>query len=168
MGKKLVMFVCLAFLTMGAFAQQNNDERRREGFERFKKEREAFIKEELKLSDVEAKAFLPLVDQLQMAKFQANEELRTELRKLWQARRDGKAVADADYKKIVELSAQVKIKEAELEAEYIEKFLKVVSAEKIYLYQRAEQEFARKRTEQHRSPDRPEGQRPQGDRPGRN
>jgi hypothetical protein len=123
------------------FAQQN-DERRRADFEKFKVQREKFINKAMSLTEDEAKVFWPVCNELQAKKFELNRTLRTEIHKIRQAKRDGKTVSEADYKKVIELNASVKVKEAQLEEEYVAKFLKVLPGEKVFLYQRAEQQFA--------------------------
>ena len=140
-GLTLAILFCFVSMNFALLAQQNN-ERRRENFEKFKAERKEFISKAMDLTDGESKSFWPLCDELQVKKFELNKTLRAEINKMRQARRDKKKISEADYKKIIELSASVKVKEAQLEEEYVNKFLKVLSAEKVFLYQRAEQQFA--------------------------
>jgi hypothetical protein len=140
-GLILTVLFCIASLNGALFAQQNN-ERRRVDFEKFKAQREEFITKAMALTEDEAKVFWPICNELQAKKFELNRSLREEIRKIRQAKRDGKTVNEADYKKVVELSASVKVKEAQLEEEYVAKFLKVLPGEKVFSYQRAEQQFA--------------------------
>ncbi|MDR0540591.1 MAG: hypothetical protein LBH19_00075 [Dysgonamonadaceae bacterium] len=138
----IVLLVCLAGNASGVFAQQRpSDEDRKARFERFKAEREEFISKAMKLTDDEKKAFWPLCNELQLKKFELNKTLRDEMRKINQARRANQAVAEADYKKAIELSSRVKVQEAQLDQEYASKFLQVISAEKVFLYRQSEQNF---------------------------
>ena len=139
-GLVLVILCCFMSLNFAVLAQ--NNERRKENFEKFKAERKEFISKEMKLTDDESKAFWPLCDEYQLKKFELNKDLRAEINKIRQAKKDKKTVSEADYKKVIQLRASVKIKEAQLEEEYMNKFLKVLSAEKVFLYQRTEQQFA--------------------------
>jgi hypothetical protein len=143
MKKRLLFTVlfCLASLSSALFAQQN-DEKRKADFEKFKAQREAFINKAMGLTDDEAKVFWPVCNELQAKKFELNRTLRAEIRKIRQDKRDGKTVSEADYKKVIELSASIKVKEAQLDEEYIGKFLKLIPAEKVFSYQRSEQQFA--------------------------
>lgn len=50
---------------------------------------------------------------------------------------------EADYNRVIDECLEVKIKEAELEKEYYEKFRKILSPEKLYKYRDAEFKFAR-------------------------
>ncbi|MDR0508100.1 MAG: hypothetical protein LBH32_14990 [Dysgonamonadaceae bacterium] len=141
-----IILLCFSGMNVALFAQDNqsNDKKWKENFEQFKAEREEFISKAMNLTEDESKNFWTLCNELQMKKFELNKALHAELRKVRQAKRDNKTVSDADYKKIVELNASVKVKEAQLDEEYVAKFLKVVSAEKVYLYQHAERQFANK------------------------
>jgi Spy/CpxP family protein refolding chaperone len=143
--KKRVLFaiiICFASVNMSLFAQRDDD-RKKEKFEKFKAERTEFISKAMNLTEEEKKDFWPLCDELQMKKFELNKPLREEIHKILKARKADQTVTEADYKKVMELSAQIKVKEAQLEQEYYTKFLKVITAEKLFLYQRAEQQFGK-------------------------
>jgi hypothetical protein len=143
----LIAFImCLASINTCLFAQQHKqtDEQRKARFEAFKVEREAFISQTMKLTDDEKTAFWTLCNEYQIKKFELNKTLREETRKIYQARKNNQTVTEADYKKVIELGVQVKAKEAQLEQEYTEKFLKVIPAEKVFLYQNSERQFGEK------------------------
>ncbi|MDL2222475.1 hypothetical protein LJB98_00065 [Bacteroidales bacterium OttesenSCG-928-M11] len=156
MKKVLLFSVLFIFTTLSsnAFAQNDSDNKRKESFEKFKKERRDYIVKEVGLTEDEAETFLPLCDELQIKKFEAGKDLREMRHKIRENSRNGNKTTEAEYEKLVKLNASVKVKEAELEKEYIDKFLTVVSSEKVYRYQRAEQEFARKMVEQRSHKDR--------------
>jgi hypothetical protein len=143
MKTKIMMTVlfCLASLNSALLAQPG-DEKRKADFEKFKAEREAFINNAMNLTEEESKTFWPVCNELQAKKFELNKALREEIRKIRQAKREGRAISEADYKKAIELSAAVKVKEAQLDEEYMAKFLKILPGEKVFTYQRAEQQFA--------------------------
>ena len=151
--KKSVLFAiifCFAGINSGLLAQQQQTSGdRKVRFEKFKAEREAYITETMQLTDDEKKAFFPLCNELQMKKFELNKTLRQEIRKINKARKDHQSVSEAEYKQVIELSAQVKLQEAQLEQEYITKFLQVVPAEKVFLYQKSEQDFGTKMVREH-------------------
>ncbi|MCL1937815.1 MAG: hypothetical protein FWF52_05420 [Candidatus Azobacteroides sp.] len=138
----IALLICASCVRLSAFAQQS-DESKREGFEKMKAERKEFVSKAMNLTDDEKNAFWPLCDELQMKKFELNKPLREEIRKIMKAKADNQTVSEADYKRVIEMSVQVKLKEAQLDQEYIEKFLKVIPAEKVFLYQGAEQQFGK-------------------------
>ncbi|MDR0865465.1 MAG: hypothetical protein LBO74_11115 [Candidatus Symbiothrix sp.] len=139
-GLLFTIMICLASISL--FAQQT-DNKKKEQFENFKVEREEFISKAMKLTADEKKEFWPLCNELHLKKFELNKPLREEIRKIHKARKANQPVSEADYKKVIELAVEVKKKEAQLEQEYTEKFLKVIPAEKVFLYQGAERQFGK-------------------------
>jgi Spy/CpxP family protein refolding chaperone len=141
MKRNLIILVFLFSFSL-TFAQQNN-EKRREDFEKFKAKRTEYISKEMNLTAEQSKSFWPVCDALQQKKFHLNRELREEMHRVFQKEKSGTKPTGEDYDKIIKLSAEVKVKEAELDVEYIEKFKAVISTEQIFKYQRAELHFAR-------------------------
>ncbi|MDR2085591.1 MAG: hypothetical protein LBP72_00270 [Dysgonamonadaceae bacterium] len=142
MKKKFVSILLGLISVHFLLFSQPNDEKRKAGFEKFKAQREAFITKAMDLTDDEANLFWPLCNELQAKKFNLNKALRAEIRKLHQAKKEGKNPDESDYRKIIELRTSIKVKEAQLEEEYAAKFLKIIPAEKVFLYQDAEWRFA--------------------------
>jgi len=139
-GLALVVLFCFMSMNFVLLAQKN--EKRKESFEKFKIERKEFISKAMKLTEDESKVFWPLCDEFQMKKFELNKALREEINKIHQAKKDKKTISEVDYKKVIQLRASIKVKESQLEEEYMNKFLNVLSAEKVFIYQRTEQQFA--------------------------
>lgn len=148
--KVLVVLLWGLGMSSGLFAQQQTEEQRRARFEKFQAERVDFITKAVGLTDEEGSAFWQIVNDLQTQKFELNKPLREELRKIREAKRKNATVSEAQYKKVIELKNSIRIKEAQLDQEYSTKLLKVVSAEKVFLYQNAEQEFGQKALESRR------------------
>ena len=142
-GLLLTVILCFVSANFALFAQPGDKDGKKK-FEKFKAERVEFISKIMELTDDEKTAFWPICDELQMKKFELNKQLRDEMREIHKAKKDKEKITEAKYKKIIELKAQLKLKEAQLEQEYLAKFLKVVSAEKVFLYQSAENQFGRK------------------------
>lgn len=141
--KKIVIafLLCIIGINLSLSAQQDN---RRNDFEKFKAEREAYITKEMGLTEAESAVFWPLNNELQRKKFELNKSIREQMRHFHDSRRKGVKVKDADYRRILELSARIKVKEAHLEEEYMKKYLEALPAEKVFKYEGAEHEFARK------------------------
>lgn len=142
--KKILLFICIICMTSFTIHAQRSDNDRKERFEKFQKERTEFISKEMKLTDEESDKFWPVCNELQLKKFEVNKPLREEMGKIRRAERENKKISDADYKKLIELGAEIKVKEVLLEKEYFSKFMEIIPAEKVFLYQKAEQEFGRK------------------------
>jgi len=143
MKKKLIFLLLFGLINTNLFLFAQRDERRRAEFEEFKEKRVAFITKAMELTADEAKAFWPLYNELQEKKFELNQQLRRVLYEFRGSERDRKKRTEAEYKEFVKRYTQFKIKEAKLDEEYIAKFAKVISYEKIFRYQQAEQQFAR-------------------------
>lgn len=107
--------------------------------EAFAARRNAFITAEMGLTPKEAADFIPLCNELQQKLFEAGSECRRLSRQL----KEKKDATEADYLRVVDLCAEVKIQQALLEKEYYEKFKKILSSKKLYLYRKAENKFAR-------------------------
>ncbi len=148
MKKCIIFSLLLCFTFTGIVSAQNKgdkkddkrDEKRKESFENFRAKRAAFITERVKLTPEEAQVFWPLCNELQEKKFELNKPLRENWKKL---RDSKKEMTSEEYLKIIDMNADIKLKEAQLDKEYLEKFKKVLSPEKIFKYQRAEEEFMR-------------------------
>jgi uncharacterized protein YifE (UPF0438 family) len=123
---------------------QPQDDKKKQEFEEFKEKRIAFITQAMDLSKEEANAFWPLCNELHEKKFELNQQLMKAMREFNKIEKSGKKHSESEYKKFVEFCADTRIKEAQLEREYYtEKFSKVIPVEKIFLYLKAEQKFAR-------------------------
>lgn len=159
----LLLLIVFVGVSLSIDAQGKPDRPRRGGFdvEAVKKEKEKFLIKEMKLTEDEAKVFLPLEVEYMDKKFQINREARRQTRDL----RQKENKTDADYKKITEINLDANKKESELQIEYFKKFAKVLSAEKVERYRDADLKFKEEMLKRHQER-RGEGQRPErGPRP---
>ena len=158
MKKKWILLLLFGVVNMNMFLFAQRNERRRTEFEELKEKRVALISKDMHLNAEEAKAFWPLCNELQEKKFELNRQLRRALSEFTGNDRNSKKHTEEEYKAIVNLYAQFRTKEAKLDEEFVAKFAKVISYEKIFLYQQSEQRFARQMLEQRREQN-PNGQR---------
>jgi len=136
--KGLLVIFLLSFGLMSANAQDKKpDESKREKIEKFKERKAEFLKKELQLTDAEAAAFIPLVNELMEKKYEVYRNARTNIRDM----RNKTEKSEADYKKTIEGMLDSQIKEAELQKEYYQKFMKVLPIEKVYKYHEADMKF---------------------------
>jgi len=115
-----------------------------------REKRIAFISQTMKLTAKETKTFWPLCNELQGKKIQLNQRLRRALSQFTGNERNRRKHTENEYKEIVNLHTQFRIDEAKLDEEYTLKFAKVISYEKIFLYQQAERQFERQMLDQRR------------------
>lgn len=145
----LLLLLCTFSFTVNG--QEKGDRKDRPhnhkfNYEQFKQKKARYITKEVGLTKEEAKAFMPLADELMSKKFELNKELRRAGREL----RNKKDKSDANFDEFLKKSYNVRIKEAQLEKEYYHKFKKVLSSEKIFKYQNAEKKFVKEVLEKDR------------------
>ncbi len=130
----LIMVTILATHAQEKQGQQGG--RRRFSPEQFQAKQRSYIIEKARLTQEEADAFFPLFFELQKEKFRIEREARSKVIK----ERDQR-LTDEQCKELLMNNAYARIKIAELEKEYITKYLKAVSAKKLLDIQRAERSF---------------------------
>ncbi len=138
---KKTIFTIIAVLTLSAtlVAQGNNkqnENKKRFSLEEFQARQREFITKHARLTPQEAEAFFPIFFELQKKKWLINKEARDKVESKY-----GKEHSEEKSLLIVNEFADAKIKIAELEKEYIKKYLKAISAKKILGVQRAEDNF---------------------------
>ena len=121
-------------------AAQKGDPQKHIDREAFLARRNAYITAEAGLTADEAAAFIPLENELQRRKM----EVGRECRKLARKNRSHQGLTDRERRELSDCLTETRLKEAQLEKEYIERFKKILSVEKLSKYQQAEAEFLRK------------------------
>ncbi len=133
--KRATLFILLLVISAGSFAQSSNGnwkERR----ERLQAARVGFITNRLNLTTDQSAAFWPVYNEY----YQKRMELRKEMRKLKMNDYDQNA-SDAQIRKDLDQMLKVHQQETDLEKEYTEKMLKVVTPRQVAALYKAEQEF---------------------------
>lgn len=134
-----ITFVTFSVLiSISAFAQGEKSGRHFDK-EAFLAKRNAFITAEVGLTPEEAAQFIPLCNEFRQKMFEVGHSCRKFQRKMHRMEK----VTDADYTRAIDECLEVRLKEAQLEKEYYEKFKKILSPEKLYKYRDAEYKFAR-------------------------
>lgn len=127
----LLLFTCCISLNAQNKGGGNFD------IEKFKKSRSDFFIKELELTPAQAKLFIPLLDQLMEKKYLLNREVRRNHRALNQQA----SKSDADYYKSIDIALDARIKEAQIQKEYMQKMKAVIPADKLYKYHHVEMKF---------------------------
>jgi hypothetical protein len=144
MGRVIIFTVFVLILSVSCFGQRERDERRRAELEEFERSRIEYISGAMELSSKQGKVFWPLCREFWDKRMELDRAYRREVREFMKSERDSALHTEADYRRIVELFARKQLLEAELNMEYIRKFLDVLPAEKVFLFQEAERNFMRK------------------------
>lgn len=132
----LSLIVITLLATNAQEQQKPKGERHRFSPEQFQAKQRGYITEKTKLTQEEADAFFPLFFELQKEKFRIEHEARSKVIK-----ERGQKLTDEQCKELLINGADARIKIAELEKEYIAKYLNAVSAKKLLDIQRAERSF---------------------------
>ena len=130
---------------MYAVAQDGNGRQRdgrRPSFDReeFISKRNTYITKTVELTTEEAAVFIPLDNDLMRRKFELGRDcskIERELRDKKEKKKDEKD----EYNKLLKCREEAKEKRDQLDKEYLEKFKKILSAEKILKYERADRDF---------------------------
>ena len=109
--------------------------------EQFKAEKKAYLIKEIGLTPAEEKQFFPLYEELQSKKFQLNRKVRGEMKRIAHSTMP---VSENEYAASAAAINDLPLQEA------FEKFKKILSPKKMFLYKRAETLFAKKLLKDHR------------------
>ena len=135
--RKIKCSICLVvalIISLQSVAQNNRQAINRE---ELIAKRNTYLTEKMTLSAEETAVFIPLDNELLRKKFEVGRECHRYEREL----NDKKEKTDEEFKILLKCRQEVKEKREQLDREYLEKFKKVLSAEKILLYQNADKEF---------------------------
>lgn len=137
MRKNIFIALCIAFF-LHIFAYSVFSQNKKMDMVDFEKRKTEYIKKEAGLSDEEVGKYFPLNNELSKKKFELHRVHREKIRKMKQGNQE---ISEEEYKKLLENDVELKLKEAELDKEYADKFEKVLSSEKLYRAQQAERTF---------------------------
>lgn len=102
----------------------------------YRNKQKEFIIKQAKLTTDESEAFFPIFFELQEKKHAINSEAHKKV-----GIKKGEETTEEQYILLVNEYAEAKIRIAELEKEYIAKYLKIIPAKKVLSVQRAEEQF---------------------------
>jgi hypothetical protein len=137
MKKHIIFFITgiLVFFYLGVLAQDDSHENRRE---KYRTEKISFLTSHLDLTPAEAEKFWPIYNQLDKERW----EIQKARRELESKVRDAqKSLTENEVVKLTRDYAGSLQEEGNLNAEYNEKFLKILPAQKVLLLYKAENEF---------------------------
>ncbi len=103
----------------------------------FEKNKQEFIIKEAGLTEEEADKFFPINNELQKKKLDLHRKHQEDLKLI----KESKDISDAEYEQVIKENIDLKMKEAELDKEYSDKFNKLISPQKLFKAQQAERTF---------------------------
>ena len=104
----------------------------------FEKRKMDFIVREAGLTQDEAERYFPIYNELSKKKFELHRQHREKVDNL---KKNNRNMSDTEYKELLDNDMEIRIKEAEYDKEYSEKFEKTLPPEKLYKAQQAERKF---------------------------
>lgn len=148
MKKYLILLFTLFSISLLSTQAQNrhggNQGQRKFDKEAFVKKRTDFFTKELELTNEEVKNFIPLFNEFMEKKFEISREARRARNKIKTSN------TDATYKAAMDAFLDSKIKEAELQKEYYQKFQKVLPIKKVFKLSSVEVDFMQKVISEHK------------------
>lgn len=141
MKKRFIYFIALLLASVGSFTasgqttEDQRHEQRKERMQKIQSAKIAFITEKINLNPDEAQKFWPVYNQL--------EEERRGIRHKGRELRDDKIASLTDQQIREALNQRLVLQQTEvnLEKQYMERFLKVITPRQLATFYRAEKEF---------------------------
>lgn len=136
----LILFLLLAIALPGMAQkrEKNRDEMRKEILD-FKLK---FLAQEMELTPEQQQKFFPLYTQMENERFELYREASRAEKKVKEA-----SATEEDYAAAAEMSSSAKLKEAQIEEKYNEKFKAFLSPKQMYKMKEAEEKFRKKMRE---------------------
>lgn len=135
--KKILSLIFLSFFINVLFINAQSSDKSLMNLQAFEKNKQEFIMKEAALTQEEADKFFPLNNELQKKKLELHRKHQEDMKHM----KESENISDAEYEQLIEENINLKMKEAELDKEYSEKFNKLVSPQKLFKAQQAERTF---------------------------
>lgn len=140
----LVLVVAMMVGSAVTFAQTKTSDKG-QWLDQVRQYKRSYFIKELNLSKDQQQKFFALYDEMENQTTRLEEDTRAMERRITQA---GDA-SDVEYEKAAEAMFDLKLKQAEIEKGYMEKFSAVLSAKQLFELKVAERQFARDMVRQH-------------------
>ena len=141
--KKIISILILALsinVAFNASAQESKEARdnaHHEKWEKFRKEKHDFYIKTMELTPEQAAEFIPIYEEMEKKKFEANREIRRERRTI----KNNQNITDEQYKAAAERALALDEKIFQIEKEYYVRFCEILTPRQQFLYHCCEPEF---------------------------
>ena len=136
--KKTLFLIFISFLFVNVlFINAQDTSKSLMNLQAFEKSKQEFIIKEAGLTQKEAESFFPLNSELQKKKLDLHRKHKEDMKQT----KESENISDEEYEHLLKENINLKMKEAELDKEYSEKFNKLMSPEKLFKAQQAERTF---------------------------
>lgn len=137
MKNKTLIILALSFFLNVLFINAQDPDKSFMNLQEFEKSKQEFIIEQAELTQVEADSFFPLNSELQKKKM----DLHRKHQESMKLTKESQNISEDEYKELINNNIDLKMKEAELDKLYSEKFNKLMSPQKLFKAQQAERTF---------------------------
>ena len=131
-----LIFLSLFFINV-PFTNAQDANKALMNLQEFEKNKQEFITREAGLTKEEADKFFPLNSELQKKKLELHKKHQEDMKHI----KESENISDAEYEQVMKENIDLKMKEAELDKEYSDKFNKLISPQKVFKAQQAERAF---------------------------
>lgn len=135
--KKIFILIAFVYSINTMFVYSQNSEKSFMNLQEFEKNKQAYIIKEAQLTEKEANLFFPLNSELQKKKLELHRKHQVDMEQM----KNSENVSDEEYKIMLDGNIDLKMKEAELDKEYSEKFNEFMPPQKLFKAQQAERFF---------------------------
>ena len=145
--KKILFLISISFLFINVlFINAQSSTKSLMNLQEFEKNKQEYIVKEAGLTMEEAEQFFPLNSELQKKKLELHRKYKDNMKQT----KEAEDISDEAYEKLIEENLNLKMKEAELDKEYTEKFNKLMSPHKLFKAQQAERFFMQEELRKYR------------------
>lgn len=137
MKKTLFLISIILLFTNVLFINAQSSSKSLMNLQAFEKNKQEFIMKEAGLTQGEADSFFPLNNELQKKKLELHRKYKDNL----EHTKGAVNISNEEYEQLINENINIKMKEAELDKEYSERFNKLISPEKLFKAQQAERAF---------------------------
>lgn len=145
MKNTLTILLFSIFLNV-LFINGQNSDKSFMNLQEFEKNKQEFIVQQAGLTEQEADKFFPLNSELQKKKMELHRQHQENMKQT----KESSNISDDEYKKLIENNLDIKMKEAELDKLYSDKFNKLMSPQKLFKAQEAERSFMQEELRKYR------------------
>lgn len=143
---RLCIITMLAISAVSAAAQQLNEEDRARFLNEIREYKHEFLSKELSLSKEQQRDFFPAYDEME----DRVQRLAADTRELERQVSDNAEASDVEVEAAATAVYSQKLKEGEIETEYLEKFKSILSSRQLLSLKNAEKKFTQQLLRHHR------------------
>lgn len=144
--KRILTFLALSLFLNVLFVNAQDSDKSFMNLQEFERNKQEFIIKEAELTKEECAAFFPLNTELQKKKLELHRKHQEDMKQM----KESGNISEDEYKRLIDNNIDLKMKEAELDKIYSDKFDKLLSPQKLFKAQQAERTFMQEELRKYR------------------